>query len=974
MHIPRSTGLLLAGVLFLGAMTARAAPTDEDRKTAAGLVELAQPMVARGSYFDAIKELKDARDLDPESWAAGRLLAQAYEETGELDRALDVLGAFPGDVEALTLRARVLAGRGRLDDAAASLAAALEKDPTYVPAHTRLGALHEIHGRREEALASYKEANRLWARSEDTEDTDDVIIAEAEARLGAMRLSTARKVSLNSVLDRLEPVLRRSEHRLDAVVMVGMIYLDNHDDIHAKEWFKKARDRNAHYAPAIHGGALQLAFRYDTIQAAEECDRALRENHSFVPAMLFNAKLRLADSQYEDAEALIGKALAVNPVLSEARAAHAALSFLRGDTEAFEAQVAEILALNPHAGVAYRFLAEVLEDHRRFAEALSYAEKAVEVDPLDFSAMFLAGRNALNVGDDDRADEWLRRAEKEDVFANRIRANFLKLHDKIAKFPRRGNGDFVVRVPPREDTAYWPLLREGLDWSIALLRERWEFEPETPLMIYVFDSADDFAVRTTGLTGFPALGACFGKVVTLDSPRALGPGVFSWRMVAHHELAHVITLQLSRGRIPRWLTEGISVYEERKVGATWNRDMERDLVDAIASDEVLTLANVNSAFRGPRVIYAYFQGGLMCELIERDFGFPKLREMVRLYGEGLQTPQVVRRALGIEPEEFDRRFLEFARDYVKDVHVMPRVSNDKMRSLKRELRKTPKDLEKLLLFAMGHVVRNKTSDALQALAVAREIAPDDPRIAAVRARVSWLEGRPDKAVEFAEDAVARGADYFELRSALGTHYATPRVGEFDKAKAHLRRAIELQPREAGPGSPRLALAGLLFGEGDERLDDAMRLLEDHVAVDENDRGSRTRLAGWYRSKGDEEREFATLLHLRELVPLPFAPGPGSFVRQEAVDLHERIGDLSMKRSDWAGAALAYHLAVECAVIETADGDIPLPDDARSDLLVRHAEALRSLGRTDDSRARLREALVLDPENEDAQRLLDALDQ
>ena len=47
-----------------------------------------------------------------------------------------------------------------------------------------------------------------------------------------------------------------------------------------------------------------------------------------------------------------------------------------------------------------------------------------------------------------------------------------------------------------------------------------------------------------------ALGACFGRVVTLDSPRARPPGDFSWGETLWHEMAHVITLQLSRQRVP----------------------------------------------------------------------------------------------------------------------------------------------------------------------------------------------------------------------------------------------------------------------------------------------------------------------------------------------------------------------------------------------------------------------------------------
>src|SRR5262249_5829837 len=200
-----------------------------------------------------------------------------------------------------------------------------------------------------------------------------------------------------------------------------------------------------------------------------------------------------------------------------------------------------------------------------------------------------------------------------------------------------------------------------------------------------------------------------------------------------------VTLQLSKGRVPRWLTEGLSVYEERHASKTWYREYERDVIDAIASDDVLTLKDINEAFRGPRVMYAYYQGGLMCEWVERDFGFDKPREMVRLYGEGLSTDDVVRRALGIEPKQFDDRFLAYAKDYVKDLKVLRRPTRAKLDKLKRALRKTPDDLEAWVLFSEGSIAQGDATSALSGLANVVKIAPDDARIPAIRALAAWRE-------------------------------------------------------------------------------------------------------------------------------------------------------------------------------------------------------------------------------------------
>ena len=117
----------------------------------------------------------------------------------------------------------------------------------------------------------------------------------------------------------------------------------------------------------------------------------------------------------------------------------------------------------------------------------------------------------------------------------------------------------------------------------------------------MFPRHDDFAVRTIGLPGMiGALGACFGRVVTHGLARRRGqPGEFNWGATLWHELAHVITLQLSNQRIPRWLTEGISVFEEKRARPEWGREMDIPFARAIESGETMKLRDLNAGFQNP---------------------------------------------------------------------------------------------------------------------------------------------------------------------------------------------------------------------------------------------------------------------------------------------------------------------------------------------------------------------------------------
>lgn len=974
------TALVLAGALVSLPLVSAPAPLlaqEEGPGDAAKaeelklLLEKAEPLVWRGSY-DAVKPLKQALELDPACERAAWLLATAQSEQGRTDEALSALEPFQESGQALTLAGSILTSLGRFAEADASFEKALAVDAAYVPALEGRGRVAEAQGRADDAIKFYRETNSAWAKSK-SEDDYETLVSVGRARMGLFRLSDEFRVSLNSALERFAEAKKLEPKRAHALVEMGLLYLRNYQDNDAKAQFRDALELNPHYAPALDGAAQQLMFRYDDTEATDTWERAARENERYAPAHVALAKIALGDGDLDKAEKRIVAAEAAAPRLPSVRAVRAALVYLRDDKEGFEKAAQAILADTPGSGLVYRCLAEALEQQRRFAEALTLAERAVKVDDRDWEALFVAGRNAANVGDDAKAEEYLQRAEKDDIFHNIYRKNFLSVFEKLQSFPEHKDERFVVKLPMKEEAAYLPILVPTLDWSMDLLEKKWDFTPEFPIYVSVFDQQDDFAVRTVGLPGFPALGACFGRVVTLDSPRTRPPGPFGWRATLHHELAHVITLQLSRGRVPRWLTEGLSVYEERKVSPTWNRDSERDLIDAIASDEVLTLDDINNAFRGSRVLFAYYQGGLMCEWIERDWGFPKLREMVRLYGENLGTRTVVKRALGIDAEEFDERFLEYARDYVKDIHVMPRASAAKMKKLRRHLeRKGKDDLEGWVLFTQGHIARGQNSDALSALGNVVRLAPEDPRVPALRALVAWGQKRPDQAVPFAEEAIAKGGEDYQLHMLLGQYYADPRQGDFEKAKAHYRRAIELYPTMGSPGSPRLLLAELLLGEGETRLDAAMKLIREHTLVAEDDVPSRMKLASYHRTAKRTDAELEILLEIRDVVPMPFQGGD-PWGREQATELNRRIGEIYLERKDYAQAEVACDMAAEVAVMPTGtDKDKPLADDVRSDLLTRHAECLRLLGRTDAARRRVQEALTLDAENEDALHLLEAL--
>jgi cellulose synthase operon protein C len=436
----------------------------------------------------------------------------------------------------------------------------------------------------------------------------------------------------------------------------GLLFLEKYNRAEAVKSFQQALGRDALWAPAQAGLARALA-QDDPPAAAEAAAHALEIDPHLADAELLLAELDLDNTHYDEARERIARVLTRNPSNLDGIALSAAIDYVRDDKAGFETEVKRALAINPSFGEVYRASAELSARNYRFDEAVELAKQATTLDPDYARAYADLGMHLMRTGDEAAARVALDRAFQIDAY-DTVTYNLLALLDNLDKFVEIREGDIILKLHPDEAAVMREYAMPLAQDALKTLSKKYGFTPKGPILVEVFPRHDDFAVRTLGLPGMlGALGACFGRVVTLDSPRARDPGTFSWQATLWHEMAHVVTLQMSNQRIPRWLTEGISEYEEGQARPEWGREMEVPFALALERGKALKLADLNSGFTRPDTIaLAYFQASLLVDHIVRTFGEAKLQALVRSYGEGLEGNAAVEKTIGVSMEQLQASF------------------------------------------------------------------------------------------------------------------------------------------------------------------------------------------------------------------------------------------------------------------------------------------------------------------------------
>jgi cellulose synthase operon protein C len=452
----------------------------------------------------------------------------------------------------------------------------------------------------------------------------------------------------------------------------GRLFIQTHQYAEAADAFREVINKDPTDPQALLGLAEVYAAQYEG-PARPIVDQLLEAHPDLIGAHILSARMALEEGNIELAEKVTGALPALlsraNRPPLEAESLRAALDLTRDDNAKSPA-IKRALDYNPHYGSIYADLAHVETMRRRYREASALLKRAIEIAPGLWSAHSELGINLLRLNDVAAAQRELETAYAGDPYSA-ITVNTLRLLEKRDQYKdivsplgaREKEPAFIARLEKQNADAMSPyVLKLGND-ALKTFSQRYQFQLRQPVTVEFYPDHDDFAVRVGGLPGIGLLGVTFGYVVAMDSPAGRSTGDFHWGSTMWHELAHVFTLELTDHRVPRWLSEGLSVFEEWRTGPTPGIVVTPDVLEAMNAKQLLPITDLDSGFIRPKyrnqVQVSYVQAGLVCAFIDEQWGFDRLLAFLKAFSRDTTIADALQATLKISPEEFDKRFSEY---------------------------------------------------------------------------------------------------------------------------------------------------------------------------------------------------------------------------------------------------------------------------------------------------------------------------
>lgn len=573
-------------------------------------------------------------------------LAKTARETGERS------------VEWPLLEAQALISVGQYETALSVLEEAIDRDRRSPRLRWMAHQVQESLGQTQEAALGLSQILQLLGTRNPgyRQGPDLVAFGRAALKIGIDPKEVLER--LYSVASRLNP-----EHR-DSYLARGALALEKQDGALAAKAFQEGLEKFPE-DPDFHHGIAQAYANSDRSRMASALEAALSINPRHAPSLLLLADHRLLAEDIEGAHEALDTILDLNSRHAEAWAYRAVLAHLRNDPEAEQdARNAALSDWKQNPLVDHR-IGQKLSQKYRFAEGATHQRRALGMKPDYLAAKAQLASDLLRLGQDEEGWRLIQQVHEADGY--HVQAyNLVTLQETMQKYATLTNEHFRVRMNGREARLYGRRVLDLLDQARVVLGEKYDLWPESPTVVEIFAEQKDFGVRTFGMPENPGyLGVCFGRVITANSPATRPGRQVNWESVLWHEFCHVITLQATGNKLPRWLSEGISVYEETEADPAWGQLISPRYREIILDEGLTPISRMSAAFLTPRSDFhlqlAYFQSGLVVEFLVERQGLETLRDLLRDLKEGQLIHDALESRYG-DPDELENAFVAFARE------------------------------------------------------------------------------------------------------------------------------------------------------------------------------------------------------------------------------------------------------------------------------------------------------------------------
>ena len=813
--MPRLAPTVAALAILAAPLAARAADpfTDGRRAFSAGDYDRAEARLRKALAGPACGEARLVlADL--------LLLLDRAPEAESLAR--EALSSPAAPSQAGLLLARALVRRGAHPEAITVLREAICRDPEAHRARALLGETLAYLGRSSDARKALEPMVAADDFSAFRAPGDLVAVGVAARVLGRTRMA----------FQAFDEATVRDPALPEAQLELGLTALSKGDTVHAEQGFAAVLARQPSHPLALVGRArIELEIGRTYARAQELLDAALAVAPTLPGAHRLLAEIDLLAERPEAALERLDRVLAGNPRDLAALALKAAAWDALADRKRFEAAWQAARKVNPRYSALFTLAARLAERANRYADAVRLAERALKVDPDHWEAHAIIGVQLTRMGREDEGRRHLERYYERDDYDVRI-TNLLNLYE-------RWLGDYVwvedpdVRLRVHKDEAE-VARRVILPFARDMLRRydaRYRWKAPRPVTLELFHKPNLFSLRSIGLPAVGSHGLCFGRLVTARSPSS---NDFNWGMVVAHELSHVYALTMSKHRVPRWFTEGLSEYETNVLRPEWTREHGAALHQALQAGRLPGALDLTRAFTQANdlheVVVAYQLAALVMHFLVETAGYDAVVASLKRFAAGERLPAVLRRLAKADPEAFDRRFVVWLRPrlaaYEKgwDFDEAAYRDGEERRKAADE---QPDDPQLRAALAAHLLVSGSPEAALAQARRALELAPTDPVANYVAGKALMRQDRPKDARPHFEALLETGHDGYLVRQALAA--IDQAAKRHDAARRHLAAARRWDLEQA---QPELLLARIAAAEGDEDL--ASQHYERAAMLEQND--------------------------------------------------------------------------------------------------------------------------------------------